>query len=177
MYKKTFLILLFSSLMFSCKNERSDKEIPTLSQSIDFITHKIDGKEISLRNGVVGGVEFEIKNGICNYRYEYISAADNTHYEIVETFPLKDIEYISFNSSGLNHYITVNLDKYSNRRFSRSLNYRSLSDYGLQPQETLRESFINVRESDRDAVLKAFRNIVKIQEDNMATEYFEKDNS
>jgi len=129
-----------------------------------------------LTNKIFTNVEFKVINGRCNYKYEYISARDNAHYEIVELFYLKDIDYVGFNSFGQNFYIIIELDKNTNHRYSKSLNGRNLSDYGFTSEEWLNQAFINVRESDRESVEKAFRNIVKKQEADRANEYFENNN-
>jgi hypothetical protein len=159
------------TLIVSCKNEKANVEKPSLSQSIEFITQKINNREISGNRGVISNVKFRVEQNRVNYSYEYIFAAENTHYKVVQLFYLKDIKWVNTNHFDFD-YIKLTLDKRDNHRFVESMNSRSLADYGQDKEEWLDEVFINVRSSDKNAVEKAFNNISELFKEQRGEKYF-----
>lgn len=167
---KNHFIIAFALILFiSCKEEKT----PSIEQSISFIVNKIDNRDINFNDRVYKNVNLSIINNNVVYDYEYYSKDDNDHYRVTENFSLDDITSTGISEFRNNYTIGVSLkSNKSNYRISKSLNEKSISDYGSPPSEWLSSAYINVKEYDAQSVKKAFKNIiVKLSEDR-AEEYF-----
>lgn len=167
---RKFLSLLII-LTISCKDHGPR---PSIEQSIDFLVYKIDRREIHLSpDESFRNIEFEIQDGKCYYRHEYINEEFNNHYQVVQFFDLKDIQYIETGSFGKMHDVKINLSKKSNQILTKSLDGRPVSAYTPFPEEWSNMAYVLVPERDKEAIKKAFQNIAIIQEENRAAKYFE----
>lgn len=169
-YKYFFVVIAL--LVVSCK--KSNEKIPTIGQSINYIEGKVDNIIIHVGDIVYENVRFRVDKGICYHSYDFRDDKNNDHYRVIESFPIEDITsvgtYYAMGSS-----IKLNFNKPANHRKMASLNYKSVTDYGGYSQETLGVAFIHLKEEDVEAVERAFVNIVKVNRQKTASDYFESD--
>lgn len=173
--KSTKLLVIFLIIISGCKEDKKEveKERPSYVQTVAYLKKQLtDGPKVDGFKNSERSLEFYAINDFVYYRSNFKSPEDNTHWEQTQEFPFSDISRVLRKTSSGAEYLTLELNKRSNHRITRSMNSKPINP-GIPVNENLDVVLITVSQLQIDGVEKAFKNIIALQRENTGANYFE----
>lgn len=158
--------------MISCKETENDFEnIPSKLETITYLeNHLSNGNTIANMTWFETNEKFEIKDDEVTYISRFTEPENDVDWLITNKFSINDIEYINETTTGSKKQIILNLRNKSNRRLYVSLNNEPIP---FPDDENIDRVYIEPESKDFNALIKAFKNLLKLKNDKMKSNYFE----